>query len=194
MYNYNTALYSDDRGKTWQVSDGIMSGTGEAALAELAGGEIYYNSRSHMSIDHKRRIAWSYNGGQRFVDWYVSDDLLEIGEPSYFKYGTKPSYGCRVGLVRLPDGLVDAKDVLLYSTPDWPGGWRYQMTVWASFNGSRTWPIKRLVDQGHSAYSSLAVGKDGTIYLLYEGGDKKLYDVSKVAVFNLQWLLEGADY
>ena len=194
MYNYNTALFSDDGGKTWQVSDGIMTGTGEAALTELSDGRIYYNSRSHMSIDNRRRIAWSYNGGQRFVDWYVSDDLYEIGEPFYFKHGTRPSYGCRAGLFKIPDGVVDAKDVLVYSSPDWPGGWRYQMTVWASFNGSQTWPVKRLIDQGRSAYSSLTADNEGNIYLLYEGGDKKLYDVAKVAVFNLKWLLEGAEY
>ena len=95
------------------------------------------------------------------------------------------------GLVRVPDGVTDGKDVLLFSMPDWKGGWRFQMSVWASFNGASTWPIKRLIDQGHSAYSSLAAGKDGTIYLLYEGGDKKLYDEINVAVFNLKWLLDG---
>jgi sialidase-1 len=194
MYNYNTSIYSDDRGKTWQVSDGIMTGTGEATLAELSDGRIYYNSRSHMSIDHMRRIAWSYNGGEMYVDWYVSDDLYETGEPFYFKTGTKPSYGMCAGLIRIPDGVTGAKDVLLYSCPDWKGGWRYQMTVWASFNGTATWPIKRLIDQGHSAYSFLAADKDGTIYLLYEGGEKKLYDEINIAVFNLKWLLESETY
>jgi len=191
VYNYNTAMFSDDRGKSWQVSNGIMSGTGEAALMELSDGRIYYNSRSHMSIDHRRRIAWSHDGGERFVDWYVSDDLFEIGEPFYFKYGTKPSYGCRVGLARIPDGIIPANDVLVYSTPDWIGGWRYQMTVWISFNGSATWPVKRLIDANFSAYSSLAVDNAGTVYLLYEGGENKLYDKTSVAVFNLKWLLEG---
>ena len=190
MYNYNTSLYSDDRGKTWQVSNGIMTGTGEGTLAELSDGRIYYNSRSHMSVDHKRRIAWSYDGGERYVDWEVSDDLYETGEPFYFKYGSKPGYGMCAGLVRIPDGVTDARDVLLFSCPDWKGGWRYQMTVWASFNGSATWPVKRLIDAGHSAYSTLAADKDGMIYLLYEGGDDKLYDEINVAVFNLKWLLE----
>ena len=194
MYNYNTALFSDDRGKTWQVSEGIMSGTGEAALAELSDGRIYYNSRSHMSIDHRRRIAWSYDGGNRFVDWYVSDDLYEIGEPFYFKYATRPSYGCRAGLARIPDGIIHAGDILVYSSPDWTGGWRYQMTVWASFNGSATWPVKRMIDANFSAYSSLTVDKDGTIYLLYEGGENQLYDEVSVATFNLNWLLEGEVY
>lgn len=187
-------IMSEDGGKTWQVSDGIMTGTGEAALAELSDGRIYYNSRSHMSIDHRRRIAWSYDGGNMYVDWYASDDLFEIGEPFYYKYGSKPSYGCRAGLVRVPDGIIGGQDILLYSSPDWKGGWRFQMTVWSSFNGTATWPIKQLIDQGHSAYSSLAVGKNGLIYLLYEGGNKKLYDEINVAVFNLKWLLEGEDY
>jgi len=190
MYNYNTAMFSDDRGHSWQVSNGIMSGTGEAALMELSDGRIYYNSRSHMSIDHRRRIAWSHDGGDRFVDWYVSDDLFEIGEPSYFKYGTRPSYGCRAGLARMPDEIFPDNDVLLFSTPGWAGGWRYQMTVWASFNGSSTWPVERIIDANFSAYSSLAVDKDGLIYILYEGGEKKLYDETSVAVFNLKWLLE----
>jgi sialidase-1 len=193
MYNYNTAMFSDDRGKTWQVSNGIMTGTGEAALMELSDGRIYYNSRSHMSVDHRRRIAWSHDGGDKFVDWQVSEDLFEIGEPFYFKYGRKPNYGCRAGLARMPDGILLAPDVLVYSSPDWAGGWRYQMTVWASFNGTATWPVKRLIDGHHSAYSSLAVDQDGTIYLLYEGGEEKLYDETSVAVFNLKWLLDGTE-
>lgn len=172
-----------------------MTGTGEATLAELSDGRIYYNSRSHMSIDHKRRIAWSHDGGRRYVDWYVSEDLYEVGEPFYFKYGTRPGYGIRAGLSSMPNEVVpDARDILVFSVPDWKGGWRFQMTVWASFNSTSTWPIKRLIDQGPSAYSCLAADRDGMIYLLYEAGDKKLYDEIKVAVFNLKWLLEGELY
>jgi len=101
-YHYNTAIYSDDGGKTWRTSGPVQSGTGEGTLAELSSGNIYYNSRSHMSIDHRRRIAWSYDGGHMWTDWRVSEDLREVGQPFYFKYGTKPSYGCNAGLVRLP--------------------------------------------------------------------------------------------
>lgn len=194
MYNYNAAIYSDDHGKTWQISDAIMTGTGEAALAELSNGSVYYNSRSHMSVDHKRRIAWSFDGGARYVDWSASEELYEIGEPFYFKFGSKPSYGCKAGLVRVPGGIGSAGDVLLYSMPDWKGGWRFQMTVWASFNGAATWPAKRLIDAGFSAYSSLAVDRNKTIYLLYEGGENALYDETNVAVFNLAWLLSGESY
>lgn len=187
-YNYNTAIYSDDEGKTWQTAAPVQSGTGEGTLAELSDGAIYYNSRSHMSVDHRRRIAWSYTGGEMFVDWRVCDELREVGQPFYFKYGTKPSYGCNAGLVHLPLECTGGKDVLIYSAPDDPGGTRVRMTVWASFDRGETWPIKRLVNEGRSAYSSLAAGPDGTIYLLFEGGKTKLYDQMRVARFNLSWL------
>ena len=141
-YHYNTAVYSDDGGRTWQTCEPIQSGTGEGTLAELSDGRIYYNSRSHMRVDHRRQISWSHNGGRYFVDWSTSDDLFEVGQPFYFKYGSKPSYGCNAGLVRMPSQCVKEKDVLLFSTPDDPGGHRFKMTVHASFDGAKTWPVK----------------------------------------------------
>jgi sialidase-1 len=68
------------------------------------------------------------------------------------------------------------------------------MTVWASFDGGNTWPMKRLVYESHSAYSSLAAGRDGKIYLLFERGKEKLYESVAVACFNLEWLAEGQDW
>lgn len=190
-FNYNTAIYSDDHGKTWQVSRPVQSGTGEGTLAEVSTGSVYYNSRSHMSVDHRRRIAWSHNGGEMWVDWRVSETLREVGEPFYFKYGTKPSYGCNAGLVRMPLEATDGKDVLLFSTPDNPGGGRVKMTVWASFDRGKSWPVKRLVYEGPSAYSSLSADREGNIYLLFERGEKKLYEKISVARFNLSWLTRG---
>ncbi|MFP4058211.1 MAG: sialidase family protein [Candidatus Brocadiia bacterium] len=192
--NYNCALYSDDRGATWQVSTPVQSGTGEGTLAELADGRIYYNSRCHMAVDHRRRIAWSHDGGHMWTDWQVCEHLYEVGQPFYFKYGTKPSYGCNAGLVRLPHKATGGRDVLLFSTPDNPGRSRVKMTVWASFDGATTWPVKRLVWKGPSAYSSLAAAEDGTIYLLFERGEKKLYESIAVARFDLAWLTGGRDW
>jgi len=126
-----------------------------------------------------------------WTDWEVSYDLREVGEPFYFKYGTKPSYGCNAGLVRLPLEVTGGRDVLLFSTPDNPGASRVRMTVWASFDGARTWPVKRLVYEGPSAYSSLAADKDGNVFLLFERGRKKLYETIAVARFNLEWLAGG---
>ncbi len=91
-------------------------------------------------------------------------------------------------MVRLP---VKDRDILLFSNIDTEGEQRARVTVWASFDGGKTWPLKRLVDPGRSAYSSLNAGRpqtpsEGQIYLHYEAGSG-----SKLARFNLAWLLEG---
>lgn len=146
-----------------------------------------------MSVDHRRQIAWSHNGGRYFVDWSASDQLFEVGQPAYFKYGTKPSYGCNAGLVRMPSQCVKEKDVLLFSQPDNPGGHRFKMTVHASFDGAKTWPVKRLVFKGPSAYSSMTAGPDGMIYVLFERGDigkRDPYRHIALARFNMAWVLE----
>jgi sialidase-1 len=192
VYHYNTSMFSDDHGKTWQVSNPVQSGTGEGTLAELLDGTIYYNSRSHVSSDHLRRIAYSYDGGNLYVDWEVADDLREVGEPFYFKYGKKPSYGCNAGLIALPPELTNGKDVLLFSAPDNPGKTRIRMTVWVSFDRGKSWSCKRLIHKDGSGYSSLALGKNGDVYLLFTRGKdtKNPYDAMAFVRFNLAWLFE----
>ncbi len=196
-YNYNTSTYSDDSGRTWQVGEPVQSGTGEGGLMELSDGRIYYNSRCHMAVDNRRLIAWSHDGGHRWVDWQACDTLREVGEPFYFKYGSRPSYGCNAGLAELPLATTNGKDVLLFSTPDNPGSTRVRMTVWMSSDGARTWSTKRLVYGGPSGYSSLAADEQGNIYLLFEVGKsanvKCDIDHHKImlARFNLAWLLDA---
>ena len=86
--------------------------------------------------------------------------------------------------------------------PDQLGGsvtkGRERRTVWASFDGGRTWPVKRLVCPGPSGYSNLAAGRPGTpsagrVFLLFEAGKKEAGRTIQVAVFNLAWLLDGRD-
>jgi sialidase-1 len=198
-YHYSTALYSDDGGATWQTSKPFpVLGTGEAALAELSDGSILYNSREHMTRGN-RFMANSDDGGDLWLGAYRSADL-----PDGVR-GT--SYGCLGGMVRLP---VAGHDILLYSNLDSEAGrmptqtggstreFSEKVTVWASFDGGRTWPVKRLVHDGPSAYSTLAVGRTGTpsqgkIYLLFEGGPRSWDEAVQVAAFNLSWMLDGRD-
>jgi hypothetical protein len=197
---YNTAIYSDDRGKTWQTTMPFpVIGTGEAALAEISDGRILYSSREHMTRGN-RFFAWSYDGGDRWLNFWRSESLPDGARGS--------SYGCMGGLIRLP---VKDRDILLYSNLDTDGGvtprieqagassggGRQKITVWVSFDGGETWPLKRLVFDGPSAYSNLGVGRDNTpseakIYLLFEGGPQGMYSAVRVAVFNLAWLMGGA--
>jgi sialidase-1 len=198
-YHYNTSMFSDDGGATWQVSAPFpVLGSGEAALAELSDGRILYSSREHMSVGN-RYFGWSHDGGELWLSPWLSDTLPDGPR------GT--SYGCMGGLIRLP---IAGADVLIYSNLDTAAGvmpkavggstsnGREKITVWASFDGGQTWPVKRLVYAGPSAYSNLGVGRPGTpsegkIFLNFEGGPKHCYESVMVAVFNLTWLLDGRD-
>lgn len=182
--HYTNAIYSDDHGKTWHTSAPFPAkGTGEAAVAELSDGRIYYNSRRHHSTDgrnpRRRHIAWSHDGGQTWKNLSVSEELPDGDQ--------NRDYGLMAGLARLP---VAGRDILVFSNIKSPEG-RHGGTVWVSFDGGKTWPIERLVEKGSFAYSSLAAGRPGTasegwIYLMYEsdGG-------AKMARFNLAWLADG---
>ncbi len=183
--HYTNAIYSDDGGRTWHTSSPFPAkGTGEATVAELSDGRIYYNSRRHWAPDGEtarwRHIAHSDDGGQTWKDLSVSDVLPDGSQHR--------DYGLMGGLVRLP---VAGHDVLVFSNIVSDGG-RRNGHVWASFDGGQTWPVKRVVDEGSFAYSSLSAGRPGTpsegwIYLLYEGSGG-----ARIARFNLTWLVGGA--
>ncbi|MGC9355866.1 MAG: sialidase family protein, partial [Mariniphaga sp.] len=185
--HYTNAIFSDDGGKTWQASEPFPAfGTGEAAIAELSDGTLYYNSRRHKSTDglnpRRRYIACSHDGGKTWENLSVCEELPDGDQ--------NRDYGLMAGLVRLP---VDGHDILLFSNIESPEG-RHHGTVWASFDGGKTWPVKRLVDEGSFAYSSLTAGRAGTpsegiIYLFYESDSG-----GKMARFNLAWLTEGKDW
>jgi len=126
---YNTAIYSDDGGKTWQTSERIPElGTGEGTVAELSDGRIYYNSRRHWDPkDAKydrcmRWEAWSYDGGETWKDSTISK-ILPDGARASIGNGS----GCMAGLVRLP---VKGRDILLYSNCDSKTENRTDVSVW----------------------------------------------------------------
>lgn len=205
-HGYNTALFSDDHGKTWHPSAPFpIFGTGEGAVVELADGTIYYNSRRHYFGDDEawrwqRWGAWSGDSGETWSDPMCCENLPD--GPQYRgreKRGLcyNGHFGMAAGLTRLPTA---DHDVLIYSNVDQPGHTRQRMSIWASFDGGRTWPIKRIVDEGPAAYSSLTAGQPDTpgagwLYLLYEqsghnpGG--KNDSCGALARFNLAWLLRG---
>ena len=183
---YTNAIYSDDGGQSWKTSGPFPEkGTGEAALVELSDGRIYYNSRVHWPKrprNKRRREAWSHDGGATWKDWQVVAALPDGDQGR--------TYGCMGGLSRLP---LEKRDILIFSNLDTDASHRERVTVWASTDGGKTWPIKRLVDAGRSGYSSLAAGRpdtpsEGWIYLLYEHDPFK---GAHLARFNLTWLLAG---
>lgn len=198
---YNTAVYSDDGGRTWRSSGPFPAiGSGEGALAELSDGRIYLSSRRNWFADDEefspwREHAWSHDGGETWEGPELSAVLPD--GPRYRGAERRGNnwnghFGMMAGLVRLP---VEGSDILLYSNADHDGHERVRLTVWVSFDGGETWPLKRLVHERESAYSSLAAGRPGTpgegwIYLQFETGGHP-HSTCKLARFNLAWLLDG---
>ncbi|MFM8577520.1 MAG: exo-alpha-sialidase [Planctomycetaceae bacterium] len=198
-YHYSTAIWSDDGGRVWQTSKPFpVLGTGEAAIAELSDGSLLYNSREHMCRVN-RFFDTSTDCGDLWIDARRSPDLPDGPR------GT--SYGLMAGMIRLP---IRGRDILIYSSCDTDAGQmpakvgasiaagRERTTVWASFDGGRTWPIKRLVTPGPGAYSCLGLGRTGTpgagrIHLIFEGGPAGSHSAVQVATFNLAWLLDGRE-
>ena len=194
---YNTAVYSDDHGRTWQPSAPFpVDGTGEGCVAELADGRVFYSSRRHRfaageTLRHERLHALSLDSG---ASWRQAAHSRLPDGPRY-RGGEKRGanynghFGMAAGLTRLP---VNGRDILLYSNADEESHERVRLTMWASFDGGFTWPVKRLIDGGPSAYSSVEAGRPGTpsegwIYVQYEERDGG----GRVARCNLSWLLSG---
>ena len=189
--HYTNAIYSDDGGLTWHTSEPFpIYGTGEATIEELHDGTLYYNTRRHLSTDglnpRMRYSALSTDGGHTWEEVSLSEVLPDGPQDT--------DYGLMAGLVRLP---VEGHDILLFSNVESEGG-RHSGTVWVSFDGGKTWPVKRLAEPGGFAYSSMTAGRAGTaseglVYLMYEGGGNP-YGYAYVARFNLDWVTGGQDW
>jgi sialidase-1 len=198
--HYTDAIYSDDRGQSWKTSEPFpVMGTGEACIEQLSDGRLYYNSRRHKSTDgldpRWRYEAWSEDGGHTWKNVRVSNVLPDGNQYS--------DYGLMGGLTRIPS---KSGDVLLFSNIDIPKdpnqkdlafenrwGDRRNGAVWLSRDGAKSWPVKKIIDSGGFAYSSLHAGRPGTaseglIYLLYEKIENGQYVGANLAIFNLPWL------
>lgn len=175
------AIYSDDGGKSWQLSDTISPTCNECQVAELSDGRLMMNMRTQGASNTPRpytgyrSLAYSSDGGATWTD-PVFDD--ELGDPV-----------CQASLIR-----YDEKR-LLFSNPSPPvslkRGPRERMTVRISHDDGETWPDARLVHEGPSAYSCLTRLPDGRIGLLYEAGEKHAYETITLATFPPEWIAAG---
>ncbi|HNY28833.1 MAG TPA: sialidase family protein [Candidatus Sumerlaeota bacterium] len=156
----NAALYSDDAGQTWRLSERVpipngMSGNGnEAQIVELSDGAVLLNARNEGG-PRVRMVTRSRDGGQTW------DVLRE--EPDL------PTVACMGSLLRLPKtGLwfSDTPPALLCSLPG--AGGRRNGTLHVSRDDGQTWTTKKTLYPGGFAYSCLALLPDGRVGCLFE--------------------------
>lgn len=151
----NYVCYSDDGGTTWNVSKNAADTNGdEAKLVELDNGDILMSIRNRAQGE--RKFCLSQDKG---VTWGKPYLQKEIQDPA-----------CNGDILRyasVKDG--DRRSILLHSIPDDPKI-RRNVSILASFDEGHTWPLKRIITPGYSAYSSMTVLRDGSIGILVEEG------------------------
>lgn len=172
----NHAVYSDDNGITWKVSERASVGGDEAKVTELADGRIL------MSIRH---------GGNR---WYnISEDGGQTWQTSTSEWTEINSTACNGDMIRYTSvNNGDDKNRLLHSSP--VGNSRKNVTIFVSYDEGETWPMSRCIVPYNSAYSSLCILPDNTIGFYVEESYQGEGDYCTVFYnFSLKWLTEGED-
>ena len=148
------ALFSDDHGSSWRVGGVLPPGSDEVTLAETDAGGVYANYRKNKPYDNGWRWhAWSRDGGESFSE--------QDSQPQDL---TTPV--CHAGLARYSTETSGPENILLFTNP--AGTSRSRLTVRASYDDGRTWPVENLIEEGPAGYSDLAVTADKTILCLYE--------------------------
>lgn len=184
-------IYSDDNGKTWQAGEIAVPNTeewinpNETVAVELRDGGVMLNVRSESKA-HRRLVVTSPDGATNWSTPRFDEALLE------------PI--CMAGLVRYDHG---GESLLLFSNPhNLEGGRegepepgksraRKNLSIKLSRDEGRTWPVSKLLEDGPSAYSDLAVTKSGTILCFYGAGSNLSFAGSALCLarFDLEWLL-----
>jgi sialidase-1 len=200
---YNNAIYSDN-GSQWIASKEFpIKATGEGAIVELEDGALLYSSRKHWFSNQKtaspfRLFAYSSDCGETWQTPFESKGLFDGPRYRGLSKGKGPTHQGHFGLMGDLSKLhLDGREVLLHSNvyeieSDWK---RRGLTIWASIDGGISWPIKRKIHVGPSAYSSLQAvqnekdNMNSLIMVHFEGGEEKEYEGSYLSIFNLWWLL-----
>ena len=154
---HNYAIYSDDGGDNWTLSTNAATTAGdEAKVVELENGDILMSIRNPSKGN--RIFCKSTDRGQTWGKAYFETELKDPacnGDIIRYSYST--------------DEGSEGKSLLLHSLPE-STTTRENVTIYLSEDDGETWPIKKRLVDGYSAYSSLTVLSDGTIGALVEEG------------------------
>lgn len=154
---HNYAIYSDDGGDNWTLSTNAATTVGdEAKVVELEDGDILMSIRNPSKGN--RIFCKSTDRGQTWGKAYFETELKDPacnGDIIRYSYST--------------DEGSEGKSRLLHSLPE-STTTRENVTIYLSEDDGETWPIKKRLVDGYSAYSSLTVLSDGTIGALVEEG------------------------
>lgn len=153
------AYYSDDHGKSFQISDDLpFPGSNEATAAETAGGGIYLNARNQSGTPRCRIAAFSCDGGSKWDKVYYDKVLIDPV--------------CQGSVLNMKD---PEKNVLLFSNPASTKD-RQDLTLRISLDGGKSWADSLLLVKGEAAYNDICLLGKKSLGCLYEkGSDGGIY-------------------
>jgi sialidase-1 len=162
----NSTIYSDDHGRTWRAGEIAIAGrpefpsANESTIIERADVGVTMNART--ASPHNRRAILS-----------SPDGISHWSAPHFDETLTDPI--CEAGLLRIPG--KKGTPLWAFSNPDnvtradgkvQASKDRRNLTLRFSHDEGASWPEKYVLEPGASAYSDLAVLRDGTLLCFYE--------------------------
>lgn len=151
------AIYSDDGGYNWNVSETPATDNGdESKIVQLSDGTLLMSIRNRFGT--LRKFSFSKDNG---VSWSGPVPVEDLPDPC-----------CNGDIIRYtsPEG----KDYLLQSLPGDPD-YRNNVAIYVSEDNGKTWPIRKTVVTSPSAYSSMTILPDGSIGILTEESSNNHY-------------------
>ncbi|SOD92133.1 sialidase family protein [Spirosoma fluviale] len=164
-------FYSDDHGKSWQLSPTIpYPGGNESTAAETTDGGLLLNARNQSGDVKNRLLTFSASAGERWDPVVVATDL-----PDPVCQGSMINYQPRRG-----------QSVLLFANANSQTS-RINLTVRVSRDNGKSWSAGKTIYAGSSAYSDLVIQQDNRVGVLYEKDD---YTNITYACFRYDWLIK----
>ena len=174
-------IYSDDRGKSWHAGGVIPWNPefrhGECTVVERSDGSLLMNMRT--------AAPGLYSYGYRLTSVSL-DEGMTWSEPVVDK--NLPCPACQGSMLRF------SGDEILFLNPavNHRGGFsiwsRKRLTLRVSRDDGKSWVTSRIVNEGLSGYSDLAVGRNGHILALYENGEKDYCEKITFLEMKRSWL------
>jgi len=155
-------FFTDDHGKTFQLSESIsVPGSNEAMATLLSNGRLMMNMRNQRGDVRARIVAISSNGGASWDTTWFDKNL--------------PDPVCQGSIL----AIGKRKNILAFCNPA-DTLHRNNLTLRISFDEGKTWKRNLLIDKSskdqemsHSAYSDLIEIDKKTIGILYERNNYK---------------------
>lgn len=155
------AIYSDDRGKTWQrgeiaeKSPEAQGNSTESQFVELSTGGVLMLTRT--------------TGGQRFRRQAISKDggltWSKMVYTKLFDPSCQASFSVRT---------LKGKRVWFLVHPNSQAG-RVNGSVTVSFDEGETWPINKSFEEGSFGYSGSYLQRDGSLAIFYEADNRCVF-------------------